>query len=178
MAKANRWTWCQRVRFQKQPQPCRTPHRHRARLTLFGAILTRNRKVGSRHLEERQSVPCLKHGDKLVQSTCILTMVPSFTHVRSSIQDKEYRCLILESTQRVELAYNVRFKLPEGRTFRVLLHAACVQKPFSLLVVSPSRGVGVIFPQTQVHCTFLTRSRLNTANHSCTRKRARSLSKG
>ena len=29
------------------------------------------------------------------------------THVRTSIQDKEYRCWILESTQRVELASNI-----------------------------------------------------------------------
>ena len=46
-AKANSWTWCERVRFQKQFQPCRIPQRHQARLTLLGAVETRNRKVGS-----------------------------------------------------------------------------------------------------------------------------------
>ena len=33
---------------------------------------------------------------------CFFTVVHSVTHVRSRIQDKKYRCLILESTQRVE----------------------------------------------------------------------------
>ena len=33
----NNWTWCKRVRFQRLPQPCRIPHRHRAHLTLFRA---------------------------------------------------------------------------------------------------------------------------------------------
>ena len=36
-----------------------------------------------------------------------LTVVHSFTHVRSSIQDKKYRCLILESTLQVELDSNM-----------------------------------------------------------------------
>ena len=46
---------------------------------------------------------------------------------------------------------------------------------FCLLVVSLSRGTGVIFVQTLVHCSFLTRSRRNTAKHCCTRKRVRSV---
>ena len=37
---------------------------------------------------------------------------------------------------------------------------------------------GVIFVQTLVHTSFLTRSRRNTAKHSCTRKRVCSLSEG
>ena len=45
-AKANRWTWCKRGRLPKQPQPRRIPHRHRARLTLCGAIPTCNRMGG------------------------------------------------------------------------------------------------------------------------------------
>ena len=49
---------------------------------------------------------------------------------------------------------------------------------FCLLVVSLSRGTGVIFVQTLVHCSFLTRPRYNTAKQSCTRKRVCSLSKG
>ena len=44
--------------------------------------------------------------------------------------------------------------------------------------LSPSRGTGVIFVQTQVQSSFLTRSRPNTAKHSCTRERLCSLSKG
>ena len=72
----------------------------------------------------------------------------------------------------------VTFKLPEGRAIRVLFHACEVQKPSCLLVVSLSRGTGVIFAQTLVHYSFLTRSRRNTAKHSCTRKRVCSLSKG
>ena len=46
------------------------------------------------------------------------------------------------------------------------------KKPSCLLVVSLSRCTGVIFAQTLVHCSFLTRSRRNTVTHSCTRKRA------
>ena len=48
-----------------------------------------------------QSIPCQQE-DKLVQSTCFLTVVHSFTPVRSRIQDTRYRCLILESTLQVE----------------------------------------------------------------------------
>ena len=57
----------------------------------------------------------------------------------------------------------VTLKLPEGLTIRVLFHTCEVQKPiFSLLVVSLSRCTGVIFAQTHVHCSFLTRSRHTT----------------
>ena len=45
--------------------------------------------------------------DKLVKSICFLTVVHSFTHVRSSFQDKKYRGLILESAQQVELDSNM-----------------------------------------------------------------------
>ena len=48
------------------------------------------------------------------------------------------------------------YKLPEGRTIRVLFHACAVQKPILSL--------GCLAQQ-------LTRSRRNTAKHSCTRKR-------
>ena len=64
---------------------------------------------------------------KLVQSICFLTVVHTFTHVRSSIHDEKYRCLILEFTQQVEDL--VTYKLPEARTIRVLFHACAVQKP-------------------------------------------------
>ena len=40
------------------------------------------------------------------------------------------------------------FKLPDGRTIRVLFHACEVRNPSCLLVVSLSRGTGVIFAQT------------------------------
>ena len=72
----------------------------------------------------------------------------------------------------------VTFKLPEGRTIRVLFHACEVQQPICLLVVPLSRSTRVIFAQTLVHCSFLTRSRRNTVKLSCTRKRVCSLSKG
>ena len=73
----------------------------------------------------------------------------------------------------------VTYKLPEGRTYRVFLHARVqFRNQFCLLAVSLSRGTGVIFARTQLHCSFLTRSRPNTAKHSCTRKRVCSLSKG
>ena len=68
-----------------------------------------------------------------MQSICFLTVVYSLTHVRSSIQDKEYRCLILESTAigarfQTDGGRVVGFKLPEGRTIRVLFHACDVRK--------------------------------------------------
>ena len=65
----------------------------------------------------------------------------------------------------------VTFKLPEGRTIRVLFHACEVQKPSYVLVVVLNRCTGVIIPQTQVHCSFLTRFEHNTARHSCIRKK-------
>ena len=51
--------------------------------------------------------------------------------VKSRFQNKRYRCLILESTQQVERDGGrlVTYKLPEGRTIRVLFHACAVQKP-------------------------------------------------
>ena len=55
----------------------------------------------------------------------------------------------------------VIFKLP------VLFHTYGVRKPSSLLVVSLSRGTRVTFAQTQVHSSFMTRSRPNTAKHTC-----------
>ena len=57
----------------------------------------------------------------------------------------------------------VTYKLPEGITIRVLFHACAVQRPILPLGCSLSRGTGVIFVQTLVHCSFLTRSRRNTA---------------
>ena len=72
----------------------------------------------------------------------------------------------------------VTYKLPEGRTMRVLFHACVVQKPILSLGCLAQQGTGVIFVQTLVHCTFLTKSRRNTAKHSCTKKRVCSLSKG
>ena len=67
----------------------------------------------------------------------------------------------------------VMFNLPEGRTIRAMF-----KNPSSLSVVSLSRGTGVIFAPTQVHSSFLTRSRPNTAKHSCTREKLCSLSSG
>ena len=62
--------------------------------------------------------------------------------------DKEYRCLLLESTAGgARLQHDggrlVRFKLPEAT--RVLFHTRDVENPFSLLFVSLSRCTGVIF---------------------------------
>ena len=79
-------------------------------------------------------------------SVCFLIVVHSFICVQSSNQDNEWR-----------------FKLPEGRTIRMLFHACDVQKKQSSSVfVSISKGIG----------------KHNTAKHSCTRKRVCSLSKG
>ena len=72
----------------------------------------------------------------------------------------------------------VTYKLPEGRTIRVLFHACAVQKAILSLAVSFSRGTGAIFVQTLEHCSFLTISRRNGAKHSCIRERVCFLSKG
>ena len=53
----------------------------------------------------------------------------------------------------------------------------CSSETNSVSGLSCSAGDWVIFVQTLVHCSFLTRSRRNTAKHSCTRKRLCSLSK-
>ena len=69
------------------------------------------------------------------------------------------------------------YKLPEGlNNASVFSTIVQCRNRFFLLVVLPSRGTGVIFVQTLGHCSFLTRSRRNTAKHRCTRKRVRSLS--
>ena len=58
--------------------------------------------------------------------------------------------------------------------------STCVlcRNQFCLLAVSLTSGTGVIFVQTLVHCSFLTRPRRKVATHSCTRKSVCSLSKG
>ena len=68
-------------------------------------------------------------------SICFLTVAHSFTPLQSCIQDKRYSCL-LEPTQQVEQARLQHdggrletYKLPAGRTIRVLFHACAVQKP-------------------------------------------------
>ena len=69
------------------------------------------------------------------------------------------------------------YKLPEGRTIRVLYHACAVQKPILSLGRLAQQGTGVTFAQTLEHL-FLDKTRRNVATHSCTRKRVCSLSKG
>ena len=70
-----------------------------------------------------------------MQSIYFLTAVHSFSHVRSSIQDKEYRLpdIGIHTASGARFQHEggrlVRFKLPEGRTIRVLFHACDVQKP-------------------------------------------------
>ena len=49
--------------------------------------------------------------------------------VQSGIQDKRYRCLILEHDSTHAGGRLVTYKLPGGRTFRVLFHACAVQRP-------------------------------------------------
>ena len=90
----------------------------------------------------------------------------SFTHVRSSIQEKKVPLLDsgIHTATGARLQHDggrvVTFKLPEGRAIRVLFHACDVQKPIPVSWLSRSAGVlGVMFAQTLVHCSFLTRSR-------------------
>ena len=91
-----RRTLWKRISHLKQPQPCRILHKHQVRSELSRA--TPNLEQKGWVMGVAQSIPCLPLGDRLAQSICFLTVVHSFTHVRSSFQDKRYRCLILEST--------------------------------------------------------------------------------
>ena len=69
-------------------------------------------------------------------------------------------------------------KLPDGRTIRVLFHAFAVQKPIlSLGCLAQQEHWSDLRADTGT-LFFMTRSRRNTAKHSCTRKRDCSLLKG
>ena len=177
-AKANKWTLWKRICLLKQLQPCRILHKHWVQLENSRAIQTRNRKVRS---WVRQSIPCPQR-DKLLQSVCFLTAVHSFALVRSRIQDKKNRRLILDST-----ASGARLQHDGGRlvtqTSRMTNNSSafprvCSTKTNSVPWLSRSAGYSMIFAEALVHCSLLTRSRRNTAKHSCTRKRDCSLSKG
>ena len=84
-----------------------------------------------------------------------LTVVHSFTFVRSRIQDKRHRWLILESIRKVEHDSNM--------TEDELFHACAVQNPFLSLGRLAQQGTGVIFVQILEHCSCLTRPRRNEA---------------
>ena len=64
----------------------------------------------------------------------------------------------------------MRFKLPEGRTIRVLFHACDVQKPIFSLGCLAHQGYWSD-PRADTDTSLLTKSQPNTAKHSCTRKR-------
>ena len=66
-------------------------------------------------------------------SICFLTVEHSYTPVHSRIQER-YRYPILESRRLVT------YKLPEGRTIRVLFHACAVQKPILSLDCLAQQG--------------------------------------
>ena len=72
----------------------------------------------------------------------------------------------------------VTYKLPEGRTVRVLFHACAVRKPIRSLGRLAQQGYWSVFLQILEHCSCLTRSKRNVATHSCTGKTCCSLSKG
>ena len=82
-----------------------------------------------------------------MQSICFLTVVHSFTHVRSSIQDKKVPLPDpgIHTASGARLQHDggrlVTYKLPEGRTIGVLFYACAVQK--TNFVSWPSRSAGV-----------------------------------
>ena len=100
-AKTNTWTLWKRISPLKQLQPCRildhTP-------STIGELSCNSKRGTVDHGCDNQFR--VYKETKLVQSIC-LTVVHSFTPVQSSIQDKKYRCLILESTLQVELDSNM-----------------------------------------------------------------------
>ena len=111
------------VFFYLSKQQLRLGFKHRVQLESSRALQTWNR--GS---WVWQSTPCLQV-DMLVQSICFVTVVHSFTHVRSSIQDNTANGARLQH----EGGQLVTYKFPEGRTTRVIFHACVVQKPIMSL---------------------------------------------
>ena len=120
---------------------CHIFHKHRVPSEISRAIQTWNR--GS---WVWQSIPCLPQRDKLVQSICFLTVVHSFTHVQSSIQDTKVPLPDpgIHTASGARLQHDggrlVTFKLPEGRTTRVLFHACEVQQPILSLGCHAQQG--------------------------------------
>ena len=118
-AKVNSWTWCKRVRFPEQPQPFRILLKHQARLKLFGAIQTHNRKVGSLTSTRRQ-----------VGAECLLLDSGAQLHARPIKYPGQRVPLFdpgIHTVSGARLQHDggrlVRCKHPEGRTIRVLFHA-------------------------------------------------------
>ena len=79
-----------------------------------------------------------------------LTVAHSFTPVQSRIQDKRYRCLILESTQQVEQDSNMTEDDWRHANFQKDEELECfstrvqLRNQFCLLAVSLSRGAQVM----------------------------------
>ena len=117
------------------------------------------------------------------QSICFLTVKHCFTLVQSRVQDKRYRCHILESTQHMEQDSNMTeadWIQTSRRTNNqsTLPHVCSSQTNF---VSWPSRPVGVLEWSSCRYwntVSFLKRPRRNAATHSCTRKRICSLTNG
>ena len=103
-AKANKWTLWKQISHLKQPQPCRTLHKHLALIGELSCISRRGTERFDRGCDTQFRVFHKETSWCIV--VCFLTVVHSFTHVQSSIQDKQYLCLVLESTQQVEQDYN------------------------------------------------------------------------
>ena len=172
--KANIWTLSKPNNFSllKQLQPCRILRKIRVvgelsciSMWIIGVTLdsvsSTRREAGAEHL-------LLDSGAQL--HACPLTY-----------PGQRYRYLILESTQQVEQDYNTteddwsNFQKDEQSEY-FSMRVQC-RNQFCLLAVSLSRCTGVICVQTVEHCSFLTKTRRNSATHSCTRKRGCSLSK-
>ena len=83
-AMASSWTLWKRISLPKQLQPFRVLHKNRARSVFFRAVKKLiEQKTGS---WRGQSIPWFTQGDMLVRNICFLTVVHSFTHVRSSVR--------------------------------------------------------------------------------------------
>ena len=81
-----------------------------------------------------------------MQSICFLTVAHSFTPVRSRIRDKKVPLPDpgIHTASGARLQHDggrlVTYKLPEGRTIRVLFHACAVQKPILSLGCLAQQG--------------------------------------
>ena len=139
-AKANSWTWCKRVRLQTQPQPCRIPHRHRARLKLFGGIPTQQKKM-----EQLGGVTISLLSSKMRQAGAEHLLLDSGTKLLENPgQRRPLPHPVMNTVSGARLQHDggrlVRFKLPEGRTIRVLFHACDVHEPILSLVCLAQQG--------------------------------------
>ena len=180
-AKASRWTWLKLLSLPKQTQPCRifpqTP-------TTFGA-LSCNSEIEHQGWIMGVTINCLSSTKRQAGAECLLldsgAQLPACP-IKYRGQTVPLLDLGIHTASGARFQHDggrlVTFKLPEGRTIRVLFHACEVQKPiFSLGCLAQQVYWSDLRADT---CTLFFLDKVqthNTAKHSCTMKRVCSLPK-